>query len=310
MIHASRNRLIPKPHILFLGVIVLCLLAACKPQTSPTATAQPQAAAPTATVEPPVLAAPTATWPPLAALVNGYPITLGEFQAELTLYQSAQISGTQPATDPTRIVVNDLIHQALLAQAAQELGFSVTDQTVQTRLEQLASQAGGAQALADWIAAQGYSEETFRLALRRSIAATWMRDQIVNGAPTTAEQIHARQILLYNSIEAQQILAQLNNGADFANLAFQYDPISGGELGWFPQGYLLEPEVEAAAFGLQAGQYSQIIETALGFHILLVIERTPDRPLEPGARLVLQQKALSAWLQDRRSRSQIEVFVP
>jgi peptidyl-prolyl cis-trans isomerase C len=133
-----------------------------------------------------------------------------------------------------------------------------------------------------------------------------MRDQIAASVPTTAEQVHVKQILLYNSEEAQQALGYLQAGADFNDLAAQYDPVTKGELGWFPRGYLLEPALEEAAFALQPGQYSGVVQTQAGFHILYMVERSPDRPLSPDALLALQQRAISDWLAQQRSTSTIQ----
>ena len=55
---------------------------------------------------------------------------------------------------------------------------------------------------------------------------------------------------------AQVVFEQLNTGADFDELAALYDPITLGELGWVPQGYLLNASADEAVFALQAGQYS------------------------------------------------------
>ena len=164
----------------------------------------------------------------------------------------------------------------------------VDEASVQTRMDELAAQLGGMQPLADWMAAHGYTEAQFRQALGREMAAAWMRDQIALGVPETADQAHARQILLYNSEQAEQVLALLQGGQDFADLAEDYDPVTGGDLGWFPRGYLLSSAVEEAAFSLQPGQYSGVIETPLGFHIVQLVERDPQHPLSPDARQALQ----------------------
>jgi peptidyl-prolyl cis-trans isomerase C len=207
-------------------------------------------------------------------------------------------------------VLDDLIAQVLLAQAAAEAGYQLDEAGLQARLDALASGLGSAQSLADWIAAHGYTEPGFRRLLARAASAAWMRDKIIADIPERAEQVHARQILLYNQDEANQVLAQVRAGTDFASLASEYDPVAGGDLGWFPRGYLTVPELDQAAFTLQEGQVSDIIQTRLGFHILQVIERDPAHPLEPGARLALQAAALQAWLDQRRSQSQIEVLLP
>ena len=142
------------------------------------------------------------------------------------------------------------------------------------------------------------------------MAAAWMRDQITGAVPWVADQVHARQILLYNSSDANDILSRLNSGEDFTTLAFQYDPATGGDLGWFPKGYLTEPALETAAFSLDPGKYSDVIQTPLGYHILLVIERDAQHPLTSDARMNLQEKALSNWLAARRAQSDIQILAP
>jgi peptidyl-prolyl cis-trans isomerase C len=134
-----------------------------------------------------------------------------------------------------------------------------------------------------------------------------MRDKIVAAVPGTAEQVHAQQILLYNEDAARKVADQLSAGAKFADLAVLYDPNTGGELGWFPRGYLLEPDLEEAAFSLEPGQYSDVIATSVGFHIILVVERDPQHVLSPDAYLVIQEKALEEWLEGKRAESAIVI---
>jgi peptidyl-prolyl cis-trans isomerase C len=81
--------------------------------------------------------------------------------------------------------------------------------------------------------------------------------------------------------------------------------VTKGELGWFPRGYLLEPSLEEAAFVLQPGQYSDVIQTQAGYHILYLEERDPARPLSPDALLTLQERAVQDWLAKRKTESKI-----
>jgi peptidyl-prolyl cis-trans isomerase C len=286
-------------------------LAACgsvapspKP-SSPTAASSETPALPTQTLTPFL---PSPTPPPLAARVNGEAITLEQLQAEVSRYQAAV--GTQLATEDEQRVLDDLIDQTLLAQAAYAGGYTLDEAALQERIAALVERLGSQQALIEWQAANGYSEESFRQDLTRAVAAAWMRDQIAASVPLTAEQVHARQIRHYNPEAAAEALAQLRSGADFAALAAQVDPIGKGDLGWFPRGYLLDKKLEEAAFSLEPGEYSEVIEASTGFHILQVIERDPAHSLEPDARLTLQYQVLEAWLQERRAQSEIQVLLP
>ncbi len=252
---------------------------------------------------------PSPTPIPLALVVNGEPISQAAYDIALSNYLAAQTEDG-PAEEAQRKVLDDLILQTLLAQAAAEAGFVVEQAALDERIANLTEAAGGAQALAAWQAANGYTPEFFRADLAQAIAAAWMRDQISASVPETVEQVRARHLLLSTQAEAQNVLAQLQAGTSFDIMLTIYDPISLGELGWFPQGYLRAAAIEEAAFSLEVGEFSGVIETELGFHIVQVTARAADRRLDPDAKLVLQQQVLRKWLQIRRDQSTIEIYVP
>jgi peptidyl-prolyl cis-trans isomerase D len=115
---------------------------------------------------------------------------------------------------------------------------------------------------------------------------------------TTPEQVHARHILIKLAPgadekaraearkKAEDVLAEVKAGSDFAALAKKesQDPGSaskGGDLGLFARGRMVPP-FEAAAFALEPGGVSDIVETPFGFHIIKVDEKVPggQKPLE------------------------------
>lgn len=254
---------------------------------------------------------PTATPVPLALTVNDEAITLAEYQAEVLRFQTAStITGTNIASDTETVVLNELIDQTLLAQGAAEEGYLVDETLLQSRIDTLAGQLGGIQALENWQAAHGYDDVSFRIALKRSIAAAWMRDQIIAAVPATADEVHVMQILLPTRAEADQVYTSLQSGKDFLDVASAYNPLTYGDLGWFPRGYLVDRVIEDAAFSLPAGQYSQVIQTEVGFHIIYLVERDPQHTLLPDARRALQVAAVQGWLIERKSRSEIQKLLP
>lgn len=296
-----------RKHCVFLILVAAVVLAGCSRET-PAPSASPPPTTSIMASSTPTQSQPSPTPAPLAATVNGEAILLSDYQAELSRYQADV--GTELATEDQQRVLNELIDQLLLAQAAAEAGFVVDETILQERYAGLVSQLGSDQALRDWMDANAYTEESFRRTLARSVAAAWMRDQIAAEVPTALEQVHIRQILLYNSEEADRVIAQLQSGEDFADLAALNDPAAGGDLGWVPRGYLLDAKLDEAAFSLQPGEFSAVIQTSAGYHILQVLEREPLLPLEFDARLVLQRRAVQDWLAARRSQSQIQVFTP
>lgn len=83
--------------------------------------------------------------------------------------------------------------------------------------------------------------------------------------------------------KAEEILKQLNEGADFATLAQQNsnDPSRerGGDLGYFGEGDMV-PEFEKAAYKLEKGEISPIVKTKFGYHIIKLEDKLKDEPRE------------------------------
>jgi peptidyl-prolyl cis-trans isomerase C len=266
---------------------------------------------PTITPTPTVSPTPTITPIPLALTVNGEGISMPEFEAELARYQKAQtaLGNTVSLEAATKTVSDEFIDTLLLEQGASANGYHVDEAALQSRIDNLAAQIGGPEALAAWQTTHGYTEATFRSDLNRQIAAAHMRDQLAASVPSTADQVHVRQILLTDADAAQKALGELKAGWNFNDLASQYDPVAKGELGWFPEGYLSDPAIEAAAFALQPGQYSDVIQAQAGYVILFLVERDPAHSLSPDALLTLQERAVQDWLSQRRKESTI-LFAP
>jgi peptidyl-prolyl cis-trans isomerase D len=78
---------------------------------------------------------------------------------------------------------------------------------------------------------------------------------------------------------AAEVLAKAKGGADFAELAKQYSQdasaSNGGDLGRFGHG-VMTPAFESAAFALEPGQISDIVETPFGLHIIKLEEKVPE----------------------------------
>jgi parvulin-like peptidyl-prolyl isomerase len=241
---------------------------------------------------------------------------MADFEEELFRFEAAQTtSGIDLATlgDYQSQVLQALIDRRLLAQGARAIGSEVDDTSVDQRLEQLASELGGSEEMGTWLAINGYSVESFKTALAEEMLATQMIDYIVAQFGDTVEQVHAQHILVATQDTAESLRDQLLDGADFAEIARTYsiDTSSrpaGGDLGWFPAGYLLVPEVEAIAFDLQPGELSEVIESNLGFHIVQTIERG-ERPLAPDALRQLREEAVMNWLVAQREVAEVQILI-
>ena len=98
--------------------------------------------------------------------------------------------------------------------------------------------------------------------LRDRLQESMLRDDLQTAigqeqVPDTQDQIHARDIVVATQDQANDVLTQLQGGADFAQLAQQLSTdttsnTKGGDLGWIGHGVLDKP-VEDAAFALPPG---------------------------------------------------------
>lgn len=245
---------------------------------------------------------PSPTPIPTAAIVNGDLITLEEYQEELARYKAAV--NRELTEDDQSLVINDLINLILLAQAAKSDGYQISDTELDTRIANLDTED---QPLADWLATYGFTEASFRIHLKRSLEAAWMRDQIISDVALEIEQVHAQQMLFYSLSAAEITMEELDEGKDFSQLASTYDPQTRGNLGWFPEGYLTIPDLDPIIFSLDIGETSDIIETEIGYHIIKVLDKQENRPIDPAIRQILQEKALDDWLERRWKLSTIDI---
>jgi peptidyl-prolyl cis-trans isomerase C len=93
---------------------------------------------------------------------------------------------------------------------------------------------------------------------------------------TGEQEVHARHILVESEDEAKAVKAELDKGADFAELAKKKskDPgaSDGGDLGFFTKDQMV-PEFSAVAFTLDPGKISDPVKSQFGWHIIKVEEK-------------------------------------
>ncbi len=269
---------------------------------------------PTATPIPPTETPlpPTPTPLPMAIQVNGSGILLSDYEEEIKRYEAAMatLGKTTTPVESKERVIDEFTGSELLYQEAVKNGYRLAEADLNARIGQLITSAGGEAGFNAWLQNNGYSPDSFRRSLARNLGAAWQRDEIIKALPAAVEQIHARQIYFSREEGAAIARQKVDNGADFAILATEADPVTKGDLGWFPRGYLLQPEVEEAVFQLQPGEVSQVVKSSIGYHLVQVIERDPTRRLDPDAKSALESKAILEWVSKARSEAKIEVLVP
>jgi len=157
--------------------------------------------------------------------------------------------------------------------------------------------------------ATGFAESDYRTLMESSLYHKALEEAIGAEVPTTAEQTHARHILVETREEAEDVLTRLADGEDFAELAAEVSTDTsnkdqGGDLGWFPRGQMV-PEFDEIAFSLSPGQTSDIVETQFGFHIIQVEARDAARELDEADLQPRQREAVNDWFKERRASEDV-----
>jgi peptidyl-prolyl cis-trans isomerase C len=109
--------------------------------------------------------------------------------------------------------------------------------------------------------------------------------------------------------EAEEVRTQVESGADLGALAKEHsdDPGSkekGGELPWLAPGQAVEP-FEKAAFALEPGQVSGVVESPFGFHVIKLHEKKEagTRPFEE------VQGQIASFLKQREAQGKVQALV-
>ena len=259
----------------------------------------------------------------MAARVNGEPVYLADYERELERYKnSLESQGISPDGQDGREkveqargwILNMMIEQVLTEQAAEQAGIMVDDAQVEQSMQDMITESGGEDAFRAKLEEWGETYEHAKREVRAQLIGMQMTERVVAEVPESAEQVHARHILVDTKEEAQHIRSQLQAGADFANLAKAHSQDkstrdNGGDLGFFPRGILVASEVEEAAFSLQPGQFSEVITSPLGFHIVQVVERDPNRAIGAQNVQLLREQAVQNWVERLWEEAAIERFV-
>ena len=133
------------------------------------------------------------------------------------------------------------------------------------------------------------------------------------------ERVQALQIVVNNELEAEAIYNNLQEGADFFQLAksksVSPEGVHGGDLGFFSRGQMPK-EFDDAVFNLKVGQFSKVVQTPYGYHIFKVIKKKRDKIMSfKEAREKIKEKLMKEkekkqyldWISKLREKSVIVI---
>jgi len=189
------------------------------------------------------------------ATVNGTEITLGHLVAMYSLLP-----------DQYRELEPQVLYDGMLEQLVRQQVLADVAQDDMTRTMELGlaneERAFLAASLIDRIAAEDIPEE--------EVQAEYDAQY---GEIEPVAEFNASHILVETEEEAQALIDELADGADFAQLAAERSVgpsgPNGGQLGWFTAGMMV-PEFETAVFELEPGEVSVPVQTQFGWHVILL----------------------------------------
>ena len=241
---------------------------------------------------------------PVIATVNGATIHLSEL-SEMTRNLPQQLQGMSP-DQLYPILLDQLVDQKAMAIAAKKEGL-MNNPTVQKRIEIGTEQVLQAALITKTVGPQ-ISEDAIKAVYQKEFANQ-----------PGVEEIHARHILVPTQTEAEGIIKQLGQGADFTKLAHKYstDPgsVNGGDLGWFKKTDMV-PEFANAAFAMKDGQISQApVHSQFGWHVIQVLGHREDAAptlasVHDKIRNELIQQGIHNLLTSVRSQVAIKEYAP
>lgn len=254
----------------------------------------------------------------LIARVNGRGITRQELddlvESNVSRYEM-QSNQSFPAEQLPQLqsqIMEGLIMRTVLEMETERLGITVSDERFAETLGQFRMQFPDGDSYRNALRQQGFTEERFEEELRRQILIEdLITREALDGLALSEselrefyqqnpeyferpEQVSARHIIISTQgvsgdgeraarrEQIEDIRRRIVDGEDFGDMARQYSEdgsaSDGGRLGTFGRGQMV-PEFEDAAFSLEVGELSSVVETQFGYHLVQVTERTPGRTI-------------------------------
>ena len=202
------------------------------------------------------------------ATVDGIAITYND--VSLVEDELMAVYGQLPEEQRFQTLVGYMVNRILASEAAKKAGLENDADVAKIKVFM------ERKALQDVYIAKMLMER-----VREENVTTYYDKEIKNGP--VEEEVRARHILLDSREAADAVVADLENGADFAALAKERSKgpsgPSGGDLGYFSKQSMV-PAFGDVAFKLAAGETSPPVQTQFGWHVIRVEDRR-NRPVPP-----------------------------
>ncbi len=187
-------------------------------------------------------------------------------------------------------VLDKLIIEEIIMQKGEEEELIATDEEVNEEVKGFKEMVGGQEGFDEFLEGNDMDEDDFKTGIKKDLTVEKYRDEFLEGLEIEEKDlkehyeankdkfdtVEASHILVEKEEEAQEILKELEDGAEFGKLAEKsIEPDAAereGDLGYFVRGQLV-PEFEEAAFKLKVDEVSAPVKTEHGYHIIKVTDK-------------------------------------
>jgi len=238
-----------------------------------------------------------------AIVVNGQFISKAALET-LTKEVSERARGQKIPKDK---LIDELIKRELLIQEAKNKHLDQSPEIAE-RLAMMQSSLLSQAAVEDYIKSNPVTDAELQAEYDK---------QIGNGGEST--EFKARHILVKTEAEAKAVIAKLDKGADFSELAKTTSTgpskVQGGDLGWFAAKQMV-PEFSSAVAGLENKAYTKTaVKTQFGWHVILREDSRKQTPppfaaVKEQLQPLVQREKLTTYLESLRSGAQVEILIP
>jgi parvulin-like peptidyl-prolyl isomerase len=161
------------------------------------------------------------------------------------------------------------------------------------------------------LSAYGITETNLRDYVGTQLLDQKIYTEITKDVPTHGQQVWIRNILVANELDAQTVVARINNGENWISVANGVSQdtntkANGGDLGWFPTG-IQSPEIDNVVFTMTVGEI-RVVQDNNGWHVLQMIGKEVDRPFLQSIISQLQSIAYTNWFTPIKAAAKIETF--
>jgi len=155
---------------------------------------------------------------------------------------------------------------------------------------------------------EGYSQIVETSLLRQGIADYFKETEV----PREGEQVLLHSIVVESEEKALEVVARIEEGEDFADLAKELSvdegsKENGGNLGWVPRD--IYPELDEIAFGLEPEVVSEPIPVGQNYYLIKVVGKAQDRAIDDEYRDILKSAKFQEWLEAEKEAGAIEEYL-